>query len=75
MLKGLENPKATYYPQYSYLLDSLSTVKSVVLISDIPDSEHIILDLFTSFFDIAKPEGSKNVEYHMSDILIQLIDG
>jgi sister-chromatid-cohesion protein PDS5 len=49
-------------------------VKSVVLISDIPDSEDITLSLFTSFFDIAKPDGSKNVEYHMTDILIQLID-
>lgn len=74
VLKGLEDQKASYYQQYIYLLDSLSTVKSVVLISDIPDSEHIILDLFTSFFDIAKPDGSKNVEYHMTDILIQLID-
>lgn len=42
--------------------------------SDIPDSEGITLDLFTSFFDIAKPDGSKNVEYHMTDILVQLVD-
>jgi sister-chromatid-cohesion protein PDS5 len=73
-LKGLEDPEAPYLQQHIYLLDSLSTVKSVVLISDIPDSEEITLALFTSFFDIAKPEGSKNVEYHMTDILIQLID-
>jgi sister-chromatid-cohesion protein PDS5 len=49
-------------------------VKSVVLISDIPDSETIALNLFKAFFDMAKPEGSRNVEYHMTDILIQLIE-
>jgi len=57
-----------------YLLDSLSTVKSVVLISDIPDGDEITKELFTTFFDIAKPEGPKNVEFQMTDILCQLIE-
>ncbi|KAI5781164.1 armadillo-type protein [Geopyxis carbonaria] len=73
-LKGLDDTEAPYYQQYIYLLDSLSTVKSVVLVSDIPDSEQITLALFTSFFDICKPRVSKNVEYHMTDILVQLIE-
>jgi sister-chromatid-cohesion protein PDS5 len=73
-LKLLGSPDAPYYQQYTYLLDSLSTVKSVVLITDIPESDNITLQLFQNFFDIAKPEGSKTVEYHMTDILIQLID-
>ena len=73
-LKGLENTEAPFYQQYMYLLDSLSTVKSVVLISDIPDGDEITKDLFTAFFDIAKPEGPKNVEFQMTDILCQLIE-
>jgi sister-chromatid-cohesion protein PDS5 len=73
-LKGLDNPNGYFYQQYLYLLDSLSTVKSVVLVSDISQSDTIIKDLFKTFFDIAKPDGSKNVEYQMTDILIQLID-
>lgn len=73
-LKGLENPDAPFYQQYMYLLDSLSTVKSVVLISDIPDGDEITKELFTTFFDIAKPEGPKNVEFQMTDILCQLIE-
>ncbi|KAI5814400.1 armadillo-type protein [Pyronema omphalodes] len=73
-LKGLDKTDGVYYQQYLYLLDSLSTVKSVVLVSDISQSDAIIKDLFKTFFDIAKPEGSKNVEYQMTDILIQLID-
>lgn len=42
--------------------------------SDIPDSESLIVQLFTSFFDIAKPSTPKSVEYPMTDILEQLID-
>lgn len=56
------------------LLESLSTVKSIVLISDIPDAEQIALSLFTTFFDVAKPEGQKQIEYHMTDILTLFID-
>ncbi|KAL7275171.1 Sister chromatid cohesion protein pds5 [Rhizina undulata] len=73
-LRGLADPETSYYQQYLYLLDSLSSVKSVVLISDIPSGDQITLQIFTSFFDLAKPDGPKNVEYHMTDILVQLID-
>ncbi|PWW77887.1 hypothetical protein C7212DRAFT_356749 [Tuber magnatum] len=73
-LKGLADSENPYYQQYLYLLESLASVKSVVLISDIPNSEAITLKIFTTFFDLAKPDGPKNVEYQMTDILIQLIE-
>lgn len=73
-LKGLQDADNPYYQQYLYLLESLASVKSVVLVSDIPNSEAITLKMFTTFFDLAKPDGPKNVEYQMTDILIQLIE-
>ncbi|KAG0138827.1 hypothetical protein HOY82DRAFT_544971 [Tuber indicum] len=73
-LKGLADAENPYYQQYLYLLESLASVKSVVLISDIPNGEAITLKIFTTFFDLAKPGGPKNVEYQMTDILIQLIE-
>ncbi|RPA93174.1 hypothetical protein L873DRAFT_1816416 [Choiromyces venosus 120613-1] len=73
-LKGLADAENPYYQQYLYLLESLASVKSVVLISDIPNGEAITLKIFTTFFDLAKPDGPKNVEYQMTDILIQLIE-
>ena len=73
-MKGLADAENPYYQQYLYLLESLASVKSVVLISDIPNGETITLKIFTTFFDLAKPDGPKNVEYQMTDILIQLIE-
>lgn len=73
-MKGLADAENPYYQQYLYLLESLASVKSVVLISDIPNGEAITLKIFTTFFDLAKPDGPKNVEYQMTDILIQLIE-
>ncbi|RPB08048.1 hypothetical protein P167DRAFT_555515 [Morchella conica CCBAS932] len=73
-LRGLADPETPYYQQHLYLLESLASVKSVVLISDIPNSEAITLKIFTNFFDLARPDGPKNVEYQMTDILVQLIE-
>lgn len=73
-LKGLSDPDAPYFQQYIYLLDSLSSVKSVVLVSDVPNAESLISQIFTIFFDMAKPDGAKNIEYLMTDILVQLVD-
>ncbi|KAA8897787.1 armadillo-type protein [Sphaerosporella brunnea] len=74
-LQGFEDPESKNHGHYLYLLESLSTVKSIVLISDIPESEEITLSLFTTFFDLANPDaGVRNIEYHMTDILTQLIE-
>ena len=42
--------------------------------ADIPNGEPLIYQLFTSFFDIgAKPGIARQIEYFMSDILVQLV--
>ena len=65
-----------------YVLQSLARVKSIVLLTDIPSSEALILHLFTSFFDILSGSSKsstgeqigKNVEFHMTAILVILVD-
>jgi sister chromatid cohesion protein PDS5 len=65
-----------------YVLASLAEVKSIVLLTDVPQSEGLLLHLFTSFFDIISCSSknstgeqiSKNVEYHMNSILVILVD-
>lgn len=65
-----------------YVLTSLSDVKSIVLLTDLPSHESLILHLFTSFFDIISgtskastgEQVSKNVEYHMNSLLVTLVD-
>ncbi|KAK0534137.1 Sister chromatid cohesion protein pds5 [Tilletia horrida] len=57
-----------------YLLDSLSNVKSIVLIFDLPNAEDLMIDYFRRFLSSAKPDMSKNVEICLADILVHLID-
>ncbi|KAK9239716.1 armadillo-type protein [Lipomyces kononenkoae] len=73
-MKGLSDPESPYFLQYCYLLESLSQVKSVVLVSDLPNGEDLMADIFTMFFDIVQPDGLKNLEFHMGEILVQLIE-
>ncbi|KAL3419137.1 spo76 protein [Phlyctema vagabunda] len=82
ILPALSDPSNAYNTQHRYVLLSLSEVKSIVLLLDIPNSEALTLHLFSSFFDIISgstkastgEQISKDVEYHMSQILVTVVD-
>ena len=82
ILPALSDPSNAYNQQHLYVLTSLSQVKSIVLLTDIPSSEPLMIHLFTSFFDIlaGSPKTStgeqlgKNVEFHMTSILVTMVD-
>ncbi|EEB09310.1 cohesin-associated protein Pds5 [Schizosaccharomyces japonicus yFS275] len=74
LLPGLEDPESVYYPQLYHILESLSVVKSAVLIVDFPAAETFLTSLFRLFFDLARKGISKNIEVYMLDILQQLIN-
>ncbi len=71
---GLRGSDFPYYNEYFHLLESLSTVKSVVLICDLPNSEELMVDIFRDFFALVRHDLSKKIELHMADILVALID-
>lgn len=71
---GLSKPNGPQYPEYFYLLESLSNVKSVVLVCDLSNADEMMTDYFKGFLDLARPDMSKNVEICMADVLVQLID-
>ncbi|CCF52151.1 hypothetical protein NDA11_006419 [Ustilago hordei] len=71
---GLSKPNGPQYAEYFYLLESLSNVKSVVLVCDLQNADEIMTDYFKAFLDLARPDMSKNVEICMADVLVQLID-
>jgi sister-chromatid-cohesion protein PDS5 len=52
-LKNIGDPSNAYFSDYFYLLDSISTVKSVVLLCEL-NVDDLILDIFRDFFDIIK---------------------
>ncbi|KAF8271886.1 armadillo-type protein [Lactarius quietus] len=71
---GLRGSEFPYYNEYFHLLESLSTVKSVVLVCDLPNSEELMVDIFRDFFALVRHDLSKKIELHMADILVALID-
>ena len=78
----MSDPSNAYSQQHLYVLNSLAQVKSIVLLTDIPSSEKLLIHLFELFFDIlAGPSRSstgeqvgKNVEFHMTSILVTMVD-
>jgi sister-chromatid-cohesion protein PDS5 len=71
---NLTGADAPYYSEYYTLLESLSGVKTVVLVCDVPSSEQLITTVFKDFFAVVKKELPKKIEMFMADILVTLID-
>lgn len=55
-MKGLTGPEMPYYAQAFYLLESLSQVKSIVLMADLSNGHVLTIELFRVFFEIATYE-------------------
>ncbi|MCO5606325.1 hypothetical protein L7F22_060512 [Adiantum nelumboides] len=70
----LTKPGSPNYSDLFYLLESLSNVKSVVLICDLSNADEMMVDFFKGFLDLIRPGMTKNVEICMADVLVQLID-
>ena len=60
--QGLKGPDSAYYNEYFHLLESLSTVKSVVLICDLPNADELMVDVFKSFFSMVRLDLAKKIE-------------
>ncbi len=71
---GLKGTEDTYYNQYFHVLESLSTVKSVVLVCDLPNADDMMKHIFSDFFTIVRRDFSKQTESFMGDILTALLD-
>lgn len=81
IIPALANPSDPYNGQHLKALESLSSYKSILLISDIPSSDRLIIDLFTNCFDVLaggrgsnEEQLSKNVSFHMTGLLTALVD-
>ncbi|KAI6158061.1 armadillo-type protein [Pisolithus tinctorius] len=71
---GLKSTESTYYNEYFRLLESLSVVKSVVLVCDLPNAEELMIEVFRDFFALVRRDLAKKIELFIADILIALID-
>ncbi|CAG8974129.1 hypothetical protein HYALB_00002765 [Hymenoscyphus albidus] len=82
ILPALSDPLNAYNTQHRYVLLSLTEVKSIVLLTDIPNSDALTLHLFHTFFDILSGTSksstgeaiAKDVEYNMGQMLVIVVD-
>ncbi|KAF8940722.1 hypothetical protein BGZ58_005050 [Dissophora ornata] len=73
-LRHISTPTSPYFSMYYYLLESLSVVKSIVLITDLKNADELMVDLFRNIFDDIRPQQAKNVQICMSELLQHIID-
>ncbi|KAJ7096724.1 armadillo-type protein [Mycena belliarum] len=74
LMMGLKGSDAPYYTEYFHLLESLSTVKSVVLVCDLQNADELMTEIFRDFFGLVQRDLPKKIEMFLSDILVALID-
>ncbi|PHH75271.1 hypothetical protein CDD82_4519 [Ophiocordyceps australis] len=82
ILPALFDAKSPYSSQHKYVLVSLAEVKSILLITEIHGADDVMLRLFKSTFDglsasskaPADEQIDKDVEIHLTDMLMELID-
>ncbi len=73
-LKGVAEPEDPYYNYHYFLLESLSTVKSVVLVFDLPQGELIQRELIQMALDLMHPSLIKGVRLYLLELVQTLIE-
>ncbi|KAF4124185.1 sister chromatid cohesion protein PDS5 [Geosmithia morbida] len=82
ILPALHDPTNPYNTQNKYVLVSLTEVKSILLLFDINGSDDLLLRLFNNTFDGVSnssksktgEEVAKDIEFHLTEMLVQLVD-
>lgn len=69
-LADTENP---YFQQQNYLLKRLAEVRSVILMTDLPDAQQLIELIFEIFYDLSTKKFPSRLEPLVSDILSEII--
>ena len=82
ILPALGDPSSAYNPEHMYVLESLATVKSILLVTDQAGSDALIKGIFSTFFDILSSASkvttgeqiAKAVNNNMTLILATLVE-
>ena len=81
IVPALADTSDPYNQQHLLVLNSLTTIKSIVLLADLSGADNLILTLFANCFDVLsgtkRSHGEqlpKNLEYYMTNMLQLLID-
>ncbi|BGP42871.1 Sister chromatid cohesion protein pds5 [Rhodotorula kratochvilovae] len=67
-------PNDPHQAEYFFVVDSLASVKSIVLICDLDAADDLIERVFRESFDTISTTSPKNVELALCDILLALLE-
>ncbi|PKI82918.1 hypothetical protein MVES_003169 [Malassezia vespertilionis] len=71
---GLAHPQAPLYADAVYIAESLGTVKSIVLICELPSADALVSAYFARLFALLDGPIAANVQLFLTEILVQLIE-
>lgn len=71
-LRQLVNPENPYYLQQNHLLRRLAEVRSVILVTDLPDASALVTEMFTMFYEMAAKFPAK-LEPLVADMLAEVL--
>ncbi|KAI9894969.1 MAG: hypothetical protein M1814_000190 [Vezdaea aestivalis] len=82
IIPSLSDPSHAYNVQHISVVQSLAEIKSVVIMTDLPSADSLIVKLFAASFDILSgaaksPSGiqvGKHVEHYLTEILVIMVD-
>ena len=64
-LRGLSNPKSSYYEKLCYLVETIAEVKCCLLCLDVEEGNEIVLEIFQTVFMCLHPDQGKRVSIFM----------
>lgn len=73
-LRNVCDTASAYFSYYFYLLESLATVRTVVLVLDVSNSDQLVVKIFKNFLADIPSCTSKEVRLFFLEILKQLIE-
>ncbi|GAA5874265.1 hypothetical protein JCM1840_000617 [Sporobolomyces johnsonii] len=73
-LRYVGAPNDPHQAEYFFVVDSLASVKSIVLVCDLDAADDLVESIFREAFDTISSTSPKNVEIALSDILLALLE-
>lgn len=73
-LRAAGDPKDPNQPEHFYVVDSLASVKSIVLVCDLDQADSLLTRIFNTVFETVSSQTPKNVSLALSDVLLALLD-
>ncbi|KAI7878695.1 ARM repeat-containing protein [Lichtheimia hyalospora FSU 10163] len=73
-IKHLDKPQDPNFERYFYLIESLSSVKSIVIIGDLDNAEELTTQFVKTFYELGDANVTRNILVCMTDLMVLLVD-